>query len=89
MISDNINSGTDLFSTTSTITETSVVLAGGQHVLNGVVSAGWALGATTQILVTLLLSWKIYKVSNGFASGSSRHMGIIWVLVESGLVIYP
>lgn len=73
--------GANLFSTTSTITEREKILTGGQHVLNDVVTAGWALGATTQILVTLLIAGRIYWLSRNL---SSRYTGIIWILVESG-----
>jgi hypothetical protein len=61
-----------------------------QNALVQVVTAGFALTAATQILVTTLLAAKIYaamltlrQLSN---KPTSRYSAIMWTLVESGML---
>jgi hypothetical protein len=57
-----------------------------------VVTAGFSMMATTQILVTTLLAVKIYMATRGLAHVSrgtqkrdSAYSGVLWMIVESGL----
>ncbi|CAK5267571.1 unnamed protein product [Mycena citricolor] len=62
--------------------------AGKTSVVSQVVTAGFSLTAATQLLVTLLLAFKIYTATRSIGQLSdrkaSRYSSLIWTLVESG-----
>ncbi|KAJ7706344.1 hypothetical protein B0H17DRAFT_1036834 [Mycena rosella] len=62
--------------------------ANGEDVVSKVVTAGFAMTAATQLLVTLLLAVRIYTASRSIRqlSGNRKtnYSGVMWMLVESG-----
>ncbi|KAJ6568243.1 hypothetical protein DFH09DRAFT_1313708 [Mycena vulgaris] len=83
--------GCTLYAALVTIVDPTVILreaANGSDIVSQVVTAGFSMSATTQLLVTSLLAGRIYTASRsiGQLSGNRRtnYSGVMWMLVESG-----